>query len=265
MPAPRFAAIGDLMVDVLASGPPGHGAAIRLRPGGSAANAAVWAAVGGAESAVFGAVGDDAAGHMLRAELEARGVRAELRIDPEAPTGTFLTIESEIRADRGANAGFAPGDLPAELEADAVLVSGHLQPETIDAALARARAPWIALDAARLRDLPEAAPIVLLNEERARDLTGSEPEGAARRLARGRRLVCVTSGGAGAVAVLDGRLASARPADAAPGDEPGSGDAFAASLLVALACGLDLPDALAEGCRTGALAAKFGGGWPALR
>jgi len=260
--ATRFVAVGDLLVDVLASGPPGHTARIRLRPGGSAANAAVWAAASGAEATVFGTVGDDAGGRMLCAELQARGIRAELRVDPGAPTGTFLTIRGETRADRGANAGFAPGDLPAELQADAVLVSGHLQPGTIDAALARARAPWVALDAARLRELPEAAPIVLLNEERARELTGLEPEGAARKLAQGRRLACVTSGAAGAVAVLDGRLASARPADTAQGDEPGSGDAFAASFLVALGRGLDLPDALAEGCRSGARAAKFGGGWP---
>jgi len=260
--APRFVAVGDLMVDVLVTGPPGHQARIRVRPGGAAANAAVWAAVCGADATVVGAVGDDPAGRSIRAELEARGVRAELRVDPDAPTGTFLSVDGEIRADRGANARFAPNDLPTELAGDAVLVSGHLPDETIAAALQRARAPWVALDAARLSGLPETTSAVLLNEERALALTGAEPEGAARRLAQGRRLACVTRGADGAVAVLDGQFASARPSDAAEGDEPGAGDAFAASFLVALGRGLDLPDALAEGCRSGARAAKFGGGWP---
>jgi sugar/nucleoside kinase (ribokinase family) len=260
--SPRFLAVGDLMVDMLVSGGPGHKATIRLRPGGSAANAAVWATEAGAEATVLGAVGDDSAGRLLQAELQAWGVRPELRVDPEAPTGSFLVLDGEIRADRGANARFAPEDLPAELQADVALISGHLEPETIDAALARARAPWVALDAARLHELPQAAPVVLLNEERARDLTGSEPEEAARRLAEGRRIACVTSGAAGAVALLDGRTASARPVDVSQSDEAGSGDAFAASFLLALARGLDLEDALVEGCRTGALAAKLAGAWP---
>ena len=261
MPALRFVAVGDLMVDALASGA-GHDAAITLRPGGTAANAAVWATTAGAKATVIGAVGDDAPGRMLRNELEARRIRAELAVDPDARTGTFLVLDGEIRADRGANARFAPADLPPDLNADAVLVSGHLEPDVVEAALTRSRAPWIALDAARVGELPESAPIVLLNETRAHDLTGSEAEEAAWRLAEGRRLVCVTSGGAGAVAIFDGQRASARPPDRLPGDEPGAGDAFAAAFLVALAGGLDLQHALAKGCEAGAQAAKLRGNWP---
>ena len=173
----RFIAVGDLMVDVVASGK-GHSARIATEPGGSALNAAGWAAELGADATVVGRVGDDAAGRLLLSELALRGVRADVSIDPDAPTGTVLVVDGEIRADRGANARFAPEHLP-ELEADAVLVSGHLPPATVAAALARASAPWIALDAARLTAVPHEASVVLANEAAARRLTGEPAEEAA--------------------------------------------------------------------------------------
>jgi sugar/nucleoside kinase (ribokinase family) len=249
----RFVAVGDLMVDVTASGK-GHSARISTVPGGSALNAATWAAELGADATAVGRVGDDAAGRLLLSELTLRGVRAEASVDPEAPTGTVLVVDGEIRADRGANARFAPEHLP-ELKADVVLVSGHLPPATIAAALDRATATWIALDAARLTSIPQQASVVLANEAAARRLTGEPAEGAAQLLARGRRLACVTLGAGGAVAVHQGRVERATPEKIATEDAVGAGDAFAAGLLVALARGDALEDALATACRCGALAA----------
>ena len=63
----------------------------------------------------------------------------------------------------------------------------------------------------------------------------------------GRRLACVTLGARGAVAVLEGRVERARPETNTPEDAFGAGDAFAAGLLVALARGDALGDALAAG------------------
>ncbi len=249
----RFVAVGDLMVDVTASGK-GHSARIAIVPGGSALNAATWAAELGADATVVGRVGDDAAGRFLLSELALRGVRAEVSVDSEAATGTVLVVDGEIRADRGANARLAPEYLP-DLEADAVLVSGHLPPATVEAALAQAGAPWIALDAARLTSIPQHASVVLANEDAARRLTGEPAEAAARVLARGRRLACVTLGARGAVAVGEGHVERAAPPTNAPEDSFGAGDAFAAGLLVALARGDELNDALAAACRCGALAA----------
>ena len=131
-------------------------------------------------------------------------MRADVGIDAAAPTGTVLVVDGEIRADRGANALFAPEHLPA-LEAEVVLVSGHLPEATVEAALARAEASWLALDAARLTEIPPAAPVVLANEAAARRVTGVDAEAAAQRLAEGRRLACVTLGSAGAIAAWDGR------------------------------------------------------------
>jgi len=249
-----FVAVGDVMVDVTASGA-GHGAQISLAPGGSAVNAAIWAAVAGAEATVVGRVGDDLGGRALRMTLEERDVRTDLSVDLEAATGTFLVVDGEIRADRGANARFSPDDLPDALEADVVLVSGYLPGPTVAAALERAKGAWVALAPALLDPLPPGANAILVDDVEGRRITGAAPEEAARLLGERFRLACVTSGADGAVAVLDGRLETARPE---PVDNPGrvgAGDAFAAGLLVALARGLDLRDALEAGCSLGATVA----------
>jgi sugar/nucleoside kinase (ribokinase family) len=243
MQAVRFTTVGELLVDVLAEGS-GHDAHIRLRPAGSAFNAAAAAATAGAEATVVGTVGDDAGGRMLLAELAARGVNAEVTV-AGGSTGTFLLAGGEIRVDRGVGHDVV---VPDRLVADAVLVSGHLPRATIEEALGRARAQWVALDAARLDLLPEGGNAVIANDEAARRLTGATGEEAARALAEGRRLACVTLGAAGAVAVSGARVEQAAP-ERVGGDAPGPGDAFAGTLLVALARGHDLAHALSGATR----------------
>jgi sugar/nucleoside kinase (ribokinase family) len=261
MDEPVFVAVGDLMVDIGVSGR-GHDARISVAAGGSAANAAVWAAACDAEATVVGRVGDDLAGRALRAALDERGVRAELAVDAEAPTGSFLLVDGEIRADRGANARFVPEHLPERIDADAVLVSGYLPSTTVAAALERTEAGWTAVAHGLAGEPPPRADAVVLDEDEARRLTGAGPEEAARSLGSSFRLACVTCGEEGAVAVLDGRLetSSAPLVDAAR--STGAGDAFAAGLLVALAGGADLAEALATACRLGAAAAASSDGWP---
>jgi ribokinase len=239
----RFVAVGELLVDVVAEGS-GHDARIRLQPAGSAFTTGVTAAAAGAHATVIGAVGDDPPGRMILAELAKRGVHAEVTV-PEGPTGTFLLADGMIRVDRGVSHEVV---LPDRIEADAVLVSGYLPRETIETALARAEAPWIALDAARLDHLPIGGNALLANEETARRLTGSEPDEAVLALAAGRQLACITLGARGAIAVAGGRLERAEP-QAIAEDAPGAGDAFAGALVVSLARGDDLAEALAGACR----------------
>ena len=150
---------------------------------------------------VAGRVGDDAGGRLLLSHLAAHGVRAEIGIDATAPTGTVLVVDGEIRADRGANSRYEPQHLPA-LEADVVLISGHLPEATVAAALGQAQARWVALDAARLTTVPDGVAVVLANEAAARQITGAGARGGgaaagprtparvrhARRGRRGRRL-----------------------------------------------------------------------------
>ncbi len=238
----RFVAVGELLVDVVAEGS-GHDARIRVRPAGSAFNAAVSAAAAGAGATVIGTVGDDPGGRMILTELAARGVQAEVTVS--GATGTFLLTDGEIRVDPGVSHAVV---LPDRIDAEAVLVSGYLPTETIEAALARAQASWVALDAARLDRLPSGGNAVLANEEAARRLTGSEPEQAVLALARGRQLACVTLGRGGAIAAAGGHVEHAEP-QAVAVDAPGAGDAFAGAFLVSLARGSEMPEALARACR----------------
>ena len=251
MKAVRFVAVGELLVDVIATGA-GHDARVRLRPGGSAFNAAVTAAAAGAESTVIGAVGDDPAGRMILAELAGSGVGTDVRTRA-GRTGTFVQTDGQIRVERGVSRDLA---VPKTIDADAVLVSGYLATETVEAALAGAQAAWVALDAARLSELPAGGNTLVANEETARSLTGEEAEQAARTLSERYRLVCITCGARGAIAALDGRVESAA-AEPVDGDSLGAGDAFAAALLVGLAGGADLAEALADACRWGARAAAL--------
>ncbi len=253
----RFVAVGDVMVDVTASGL-GHAARISLAPGGSAVNAAIWAAVAGADAMVVGCVGDDLGGQALRTALRERGVRSDFSVDLEAATGTFLVVDGEIRADRGANACFSPDDLPDPLVADVVLVSGYLPGPTVAKALERAEGTWLALAPAFLDPLPPGANAILVDDAEALRITGSAPEEAARLLGERFRLACVTCGADGAVAVLDGRFETARPEPVDSASKVGAGDAFAAGLLVALARGAGLRAALHAGCGLGATVAAGG-------
>jgi ribokinase len=249
-----FFAVGDVMVDVTALGV-GHGARISITPGGSAVTAAIWATIAGADATVVGRVGDDLGGRALRTELQERGVGGDFSVDFEVATGTFLVVDGEIRADRGANARFSPDDLPELLEADIVLVSGYLPGPTVVAALERAQGAWVALAPAFLDPLPLGANAILVDDVEARRLTGSAPEEAAQLLGERFRLACVTCGADGAVAVLDSHLEWRRPEPVDNTGQVGAGDAFAAGLLVALARGAGLRDALEAGCGLGAMVA----------
>ena len=282
MASPDVVTVGDIMVDARVPAEAAGGAhvvgKVRLHAGGSAANAAVWAAATGAAAGVVGRVGDDFAGRALRRELEARGVDAHLAVDSYLPTGCVLQLGERTIAERGANARLEPGDLPSPLEAGAVLVSGYilLHDDSATAALEaleRARSEWIAVDAASARllerygpkrflDATRPATVLLLNADEALALTDSEPVTAAQALAGLYRLVCVKRGRDGAVACFHGTLQHADAPPTALVDDSGSGDAFAGALLAALAGGASVGAALEAACRAGAAAAGSDGLWP---
>jgi ribokinase len=265
-------AVGDVMLDGALPAPvPGgrvHGR-IELRPGGSAANAALAAARRGARAMVVGRVGADAAGRLVTDALAVGGVEPLLAVDERLPTGCVVVVGgSSTVADPGASAHLAPVDLPATLEARAVLVSGYslLQERPEAAARAaneRARATELAVDVAsaglleafgvdRFLEATAAVSVLLANEEEARTLTGLDPEQAALSLARRFRVVCVKLGRSGAIAASGETVVRAEihPLDQA--ETLGAGDAFAGGFLVSLSRGADLPAALRAGCDTAA-------------
>jgi sugar/nucleoside kinase (ribokinase family) len=279
--------VGDVMLDVrvdageLARGGDVHGR-VGLQPGGTSANAAVWAAASGASTRVHGRVGADLVGRLLRTELEVRGVDTALVDDADAPSGTMLVVfeagERSMVADRGANARLVPADLPSTLEAGAVLVSGYLllqegAREAGREAIRRSRAEWIGVETASwplveavgrdgFDELATGATVVLANEREVRSLTGREPVAAARALGERFRAAGVKRGAEGAVLVLDGEVYEAVPEAVEERDPTGAGDAFDGVLLASLARGVEPGEALRLACRAGASVASSASVWP---
>jgi len=279
--------VGDVMLDVrvdaesLRRGGDVHGT-VRLQPGGTSANAAVWAAWSGASTRVHGRLGDDLAGRTIGQALVERGVEDGLTVDPQAPTGTMLVVhepgERSMVADRGANARLRRDDLPERIEAGSVLVSGYLflQEEGHDAAVAaleRARSDLVAVEAAswplidafgvdRFFGEAEPASVILANEHEAHVLTGAEGADAAAALGTRFRVAAVKLGALGAALCIEGDLllTSAEPIDEV--DPTGAGDAFDGVLLSGLSRGLGPTDALRQACHAGALVAASAESWP---
>lgn len=279
---PDLIVVGDVMMDVsvesgaLAKGGDVHGD-VRLMPGGAGANAAVWAAAEGARVRLYGRVGNDLPGRLIGEALVERGVEPFLARDPRARTGAMLVMrqdgDRDMVADRGANARLSPDDLPGELRAGAVLVSGYLlfaagSRDAAVEAMRRARSPLVAVDAAswpllrdfgikRFFDATSDANVLLANELEASIMTGRD--GRPRdHYATG----CVKLGPGGAEMWTSEGFLRARPARMSTEDPTGAGDAFDGVLMAALAGGVEPADALQRACDAGARCADSPELWP---
>ncbi|HEV7934400.1 MAG TPA: sugar kinase [Actinomadura sp.] len=297
--------VGDVVTDVLAlhghSGPgkgthgdgapagetdtPAH---ITLRPGGSGANTAAWAASLGTDVRMLARVGRDS-GSWHRACLADAGVRPCLRIDPERPTAVIVVMvdpagERTMVTDRGAGAFLGPDDWDdALLDGVAhVHVSGYtLFTETgaqlagLVMSTARRCGVTISVDPAstgflrafgprRFLEATAGAGTVLPNRDEARLLAGTtDPGAAAVELAGVYGRAVVKLGREGAVAARRGgkpMWEAGAPVRAI--DSTGAGDAFAAGFLTACLGGAGDREAVAAGCRTGARAVSRIGGRP---
>ena len=260
--------LGDLLLDVTvrydpASGEAEAGAdAVRIGPGGSAANFALQAARLGARSRFVSRVGRDWPGEMLARDLRDEGVIAEVRISEVDPTGRVLIMVDPEGNRRmfsypGASAALFPDDLdPAWFrDLDAFHLTGYslLRDGPREAALHGIRlakaegVPLITLDPnpghliagygpARFRDaIAEIGfSIVFPNIEEGRLLSGEgEPGSVAASLLDIAPLVVLTLGADGCLlATRDGQThVPAAPAQNVA-DVTGAGDAFAAAFVV---------------------------------
>ncbi|WP_067185325.1 carbohydrate kinase family protein [Microtetraspora niveoalba] len=287
--------IGDVVTDVVAL----HGqpvatgtdtaADIVLRPGGSGANTACWAARLGADARLLARAGYDT-GDWHRAELVKTGVRPHLRIDPGRPTAVVIAMvdpsgERSMLTNRGAGRHIGPEDWsPSLLDGVAHLhLSGYTLFERPGLDLARiavreaaARGVTASVDAASTGFLREFGPdrfvretapagIVIANLDEALLLTGepASPERAAAALSTAYGTAVVKLGAGGALLARDGAVVAKAPAVAAEMvDSTGAGDAFAAGFLAALLSGIAPETALENGCRAGAAAVAQVGGRP---
>jgi sugar/nucleoside kinase (ribokinase family) len=280
----HFVAVGDVMVDVVCSQLPPPDtrvhADVSIRACGSAVNAAAAAAGAGASAAVVGRTGSDQAAEFVTAELERRGIQAHLARDHELPTGVAVSLGADpatpsVVANRGANARLSAEDIPDPLEADALLVSGFAlfqggSAEAARTALDRFSGPWAGIDlssprlaaAARDVDFGDAGrrrTVLLATADEARAMTAKEPEEAARSLASRFAVACIKLGEQGALAAA-GEGVERGAVDPVTRRSPfGAGDAFAATLLMALATETPLGRALDLACAAGARAAAAQG------
>lgn len=295
--------VGDVINDVLVQAPwplaPGddNPAVIRSRPGGSAANQAVWLATLGVDVVFAGRVGArDAEFH--RGELARFGVEPRLAVDESAATGAIVVLvgpdgERTMITDRGANLRLRPADVPATLLDDAALLhlTGYsfFEPGPRDvvrglAGEARRRGVPVTVDpgSAAFLAAPSVGPAVFLGwtegaavcfpnlDEAAVLASAGGPLAAAGPAA----MAAALTGYYGAVVVKlgpDGAVFAAR--GSAPGrvaaepaavrDTTGAGDAFCAGFLAAWLGGAPLAAACAAAARTAARAVSGLGGRPA--
>jgi len=272
--------VGDLLVDVVSeqeAPSPGRRvhAPVAVRAGGSAANAAVWAAALSASATVVGRVGGDPPGELVERALADGGIDVRVARDPQRTTGVAVALGSSVVAFPGASAKLAPEDIPDQLTGDAMLVSGFSLFQADSAAgarvaLERFEGRWVAVDlasprlaaAADLDELCSGANVLLATAAEAQAATGHEAEEAVKQLAAQFGLACVKLGEKGALAAEGKRVVRARADPVKRRSRFGAGDAFAAGLLVSLADGQALDQALDAACATGARAAASPDGWP---
>lgn len=287
--------IGDVVTDVVAlhgtTGPrrgTDTAADITLRPSGSGANTAAWAAHLGGDVRLLARVGHDTA-DWHRAALERTGVRPHLRVDAEHATAVVIAVvdadgERTMLTSRGAGGRIGPEDW------DDALLDGvarlHLSGYTLFAdpglrlarmAMERAtrRGVRISVDPASagfLRDfgperfLAETAPadLVIPNREEALLLAGTDDvERAGELLSERYGAAVVKLGRLGGLLARGGRVVARVPAVTVRAiDSTGAGDAFAAGYLTASLRGAEDETALLRGCRAGAAATTVVGGRP---
>ena len=268
----RITVVGSVNLDFVATGAtlpaPGEtvtNATLARHPGGKGANQALAARRLGAEVKLVGRVGADAMAEEALALLRLEGVDLS---DCPAVTGVATGValiavaeggENQIVVAPGANAAFAPANLP-DLGNDALVLQLELPIETAAEAVARAKG-FVAVNLAPAAPVPDAifqrADLIVVNETEAAFY--GEP------LHRARGLVAVTRGAKGA-ALYQGPvvIAEAAPPRVEAVDATGAGDAFVAALTVALLEGRPADEALRFACGAGALAATRPGAQPSL-
>ncbi len=250
--------------------------------GGKGSNQAVAAARLGASVSMVGRVGHDAFGRELSRGLRDAGVATRWVLGCDRPTGAALIVvdehgENSIAVAPGANEALLPEDVPARLIQSADVVAAPLEVSLASieeafrlARLAHARTVLNAAPARRLpRSLLELVDVLICNEVELATLIDREvpsgEESALASLARisAARVVVVTLGARGAVAVAAHEVVSQEAFPVTVVDSTGAGDAFVAGFIVG-GSSSNLTEALRWGCAAGALATTRAGAQPSM-
>jgi ribokinase len=263
---------GSINMDVVATadrhpqiGETVAGKAVLYFPGGKGANQAVAAARLGASAALIGRVGTDAFGRESKAFLAAHGVDLTFVKDTaDAHTGTAIitlaNADNTIVVVPGANALLSAEDVdaPALASGDIAVSQFEIPLPTITAFFRRARdagattilnpAPAIAFGP----ELLDFTDILILNETELaflakaelRDTDPARIVETARALDLGRdKIICVTLGRRGIVALIDGRQHTDSGRAVTAVDSTGAGDCFVGAVAARLADGQSIQSA----------------------
>jgi ribokinase len=269
---PSIVVVGSVNLDIVAraerlpvAGETITGAELSRFPGGKGANQALAARRLGADVSLIGCVGDDAEAGAALALLREGGVELSgCIVDKTASTGVALiavaaTGENQIVVAPGANRELtaAKVDLPA---ADALICQLEVPVPTLTDVIASFNGT-VCINLAPAEDVPDdllrRADVLIVNE--------TEAEYYGDRLHRLGGLVVETFGAAGAAIFRDGgKVAAAGSPEVDAVDTTGAGDCFTAALIVAMAEGVALQDALEFACAAGAAAATKPGAQPSL-
>jgi len=255
--------LGDIAVDIVSKlrTPLTRGsdapASVRVMPGGSGANVAVWLARLGQPVTFIGRVGNDLFGRWLADDMTREGVQLALAIDKQRPTGVIQVLvepsgERTMVPDRGANAFWATQDVPEALIAQSSLlhVTGYvlLDPSSQHGALQAMRyarihgvpisldpsshAPLKALGIAHFWSLVGQVTILLPNRSEAEVLSGEPtPEAALTVLQKRATVVAIKLDRDGCLAGAGSDRWRVPAASADIINATGAGDAFDAAFL----------------------------------
>ncbi|AEY85518.1 PfkB-family carbohydrate kinase [Streptomyces hygroscopicus subsp. jinggangensis 5008] len=284
--------VGETMAALVPDGSDSLEAARRMRlsVAGAESNVAMYLADLGIPVSWLSALGDDALGRRVRAEIAASGADVSaVRQDPKRPTGLLIKEPSgdrtRVRYYRTGSAASALG--PGVLHDPRVKAASMVHLTGITAALSpscrrlveRALAPsgqrpysvsfdvnhrpalWPGGTAGRvLRELANRADVTFVGLDEAQELWDMSLRPAdLRDLLPGPRLLVVKDGGR-ASTVFAGKDVWSVPAPHVDVVEPvGAGDAFAAGFLAGLLRGADMPRALRLGHITAASALRVTG------
>ena len=281
----------DLVVQTRFLPKPGQtilGTTLERIPGGKGANQAVAASRLGSVVRMIGRLGDDAASQILRQQLEANGVdTGDIPETHGATSGTAIIVVEETGQNTiivvpGANAQLTCEDIRmAErgiATSDLLLVQLETPQETIASALrvARENKVFSVLNAAPLPENIEIelglADLLCVNETEAAHLVEFPIHSAEDALRAAKELRCkgalrivITLGAMGAVGLdVDGHSHHAPAFPVKAVDATAAGDAFVATLGLALVQGATLPEAMMRGNAAGAVAASRLGAQPSL-
>ena len=244
------------------------GNAVLYFPGGKGANQAVAAAKLGAPVALIGRLGADAFGRELRTFLAAQGIDLGfVRETSDAHTGTaIITVadaDNTIVVIPGANGLVSAADVaaPALAKGDIAVSQFEIPLPAITAFFQRARAAGAttmlnpAPATAFGRELLDLVDILILNETELGWLANTELrdtedharfiEAAGSLPSSREKIICVTLGKRGAVALVKGEPLIIPGRHVKAVDTTGAGDCFVGAVAAQLACGRPIHEALA--------------------